>query len=321
MANRSDVREGVRRRGIDIPRDTWFVGGLHDTASDAVSYYDLEALPSSHGPFFDEAYAALEQARRHNALERSRRFDDAPLHLTPDEALRHVEERSSHLAQPRPEYGHCTNAFCIVGRRALTRGLHLDRRPFLVSYDPTIDSNHAVLERILAAVGPVGAGISLEYYFSSVDNDNFGCGTKLPHNVTGLIGVMNGHQGDLRTGLPLQMVELHEPMRLLLIVDATPDALLAVAGRQAEVAELVVNEWVQLVSADPETGVMAVFEGGRFVPYEAAPALLPVVEQSAEWHMRTRDHLTPALVRRALPESAVGPGHRADGIVAGATHR
>ena len=135
---------------------------------------------------------------------------------SPDEALRHVEARAAHLAQPRPEYGHCTNASCIVGRRGVTRGLHLDRRAFLVSYDPTIDPDDAILERILAAVGPVGAGISLEYYFSSVDNETFGCGTKLPHNVTGLIGVMNGHQSDLRTGLPLQMVELHEPMRLLL---------------------------------------------------------------------------------------------------------
>jgi uncharacterized protein YbcC (UPF0753/DUF2309 family) len=311
MANRADVRDGLRQRGIDIPADTWFIGALHDTASDAVKFYDLETLPASQADSFEEAYAALEQARRDNALERSRRFDDAPLDLTPDQALRHVEERSSHLAQPRPEYGHCTNAICIVGRRPLTRGLHLDRRAFLVSYDPHIDNNHVVLERILAAVGPVGAGISLEYYFSTVDNETFGCGTKLPHNVTGLIGVMNGHQSDLRTGLPLQMVELHEPMRLLLIVDATPEALLAVASRQPEVAELVVKEWVQLVSADPETGAMAVFEGGRFVPYEPRPALLPVVERSAEWHMRTRDHITPALVRCALPEAAVGPGHYA----------
>jgi hypothetical protein len=57
---------------------------------------------------------------------------------------------------------------------------------------------------------------------------------------------------------------------------------------------------------------MHVFEGGTFVPYEPAPTLLPVVEHSAEWHMRTRDHLPPALVRRALPESAVGPGHRGE---------
>jgi uncharacterized protein YbcC (UPF0753/DUF2309 family) len=310
MANRPDVREGVRRKGIEIPADTWFVGALHDTASDEVRYYDLELLPASHAVAFGEAFEALDRARRESALERCRRFDDVSLDATPEEALRHVEARSAHLAQPRPEYGHCTNAICIVGRRRLTRGLHLDRRAFLVSYDPTIDPTFAILERILAAVGPVGAGISLEYYFSSVDNERFGCGTKLPHNVTGLIGVMNGHQSDLRTGLPLQMVEIHEPMRLLLIVDATPEALLAVAGRQPEVAELVVNQWIQLVAADPETGAMDVFEDGRFIPYDPSPTLLPVVERSAEWHMRTREHVPPALVRSALPESAVGPGHR-----------
>ena len=47
-------------------------------------------------------------------------------------ALAHVEGRAGDLAQPRPEYGHATNAFCIVGRRARTRGLFLDRRAFLV---------------------------------------------------------------------------------------------------------------------------------------------------------------------------------------------
>jgi len=317
MANRLDVREGVRRRGIDIPADTWFVGALHDTASDEVLYYDLEALPATHAVRFETAFQALDTARRDNALERSRRFENAPLSLTPEEALRHVEERSTSLAQPRPEYGHCTNAICIVGRRALTRGLHLDRRAFLVSYDPTIDPTTAILERILAAVGPVGAGISLEYYFSSVDNEVFGCGTKLPHNVTGLVGVMNGHQSDLRTGLPRQMVEIHEPMRLLLIVDASPEALLAVAGRQAEVAELVGNAWVQLVSVHPETGAMAVFERGGFVAYDPRPTLLPVVERSAEWHMRTREHVTPALVRRAMPVSAVGPGHHEEIVTGG----
>ena len=313
MANRPDVRAGVKARGLDIPADTWFVGALHDTADDSVKYYDLDTLPRALTGAFDVAVAALERARRDNALERSRRFDDAPLGLTPDDALAHVEGRSAHLAQPRPEYGHCTNAICIVGRRSLTRGLHLDRRAFLVSYDPGPDTSYAVLERILAAVGPVGAGISLEYYFSSVDNERFGCGTKLPHNVTGLIGVMNGHQGDLRTGLPLQMVELHEPMRLLLIVDATPEALLAVAGRQPEVAELVVNQWVQLVSHHPETGRLEVFEDGGFVPYTPAPTLLAVVEQSRDWHAASRDFVPPALVRRALPASVVGPGHHGTG--------
>lgn len=318
MANRPDVRAGVRARGVDIPRDVWFVGALHDTASDAVTYYDVETLPRGHAAHFEDAYEVLERARRENARERSRRFDDAPLDSTPDGALRHVEERSTLLAQPRPEYGHCTNSICIVGRRSITRGLHLDRRAFLVSYDAATDPDAAVIERILAAVGPVGAGISLEYYFSSVDNERFGCGTKLPHNVTGLLGVMNGHQSDLRTGLPLQMVEIHEPMRLLLIVEATPETLLRVASRQPEVAELVVNAWVQLVSLDPDTGAMAEFKQGGFVPYVPEPVLLPVVERSPEWHMRAREHLQPALVRSALPETAVGHGHHPEPVTVGA---
>lgn len=300
IANRPDVRAGVAAKGIKIPDDTIFVGGLHDTADDTVQLFDLGAIPASHEARFEAVCVVLEQARRESARERARRFDDAPLGLTPEEALAHVEDRASHLAQPRPEYGHCTNATAFVGRRALTRGLHLDRRPFLISYDPGIDEGAAILERILAAVGPVGAGISLEYYFSSVDVETFGCGTKLPHNVTGLLGVMNGHQGDLRTGLPLQMVELHEPMRLLLIVEATPEDLLAVAGRQPEVAELVVNRWVQLVSVHPQTGEMQEFRGGGFVPYVPSPVTLPVVERSVEWHGRRRDFVPPAFVRAGL---------------------
>ena len=301
MANSPDVRASLATRGLTIPDDVWFVGGLHDTADDAVTLYDLEYLPVGHADAFQRAHDALDAARRESAAERCRRFADTPLGIAPDAALRHVQARASHLAQPRPEYGHCTNAICIVGRRRISRGLHFDRRAFLVSYDPLQDNEtSSTLERILAAVGPVGAGISLEYYFSSVDNERFGCGTKLPHNVTGLVGVMAGHQSDLRTGLPLQMVEIHEPMRLLLIVDATPEALLGVAGRQAEVAELVVKEWVQLVSYDPHTGRMQVFEDGGFVPYTPAAVALPRVERSRDWHMQSRLHLPPALVQSAL---------------------
>jgi uncharacterized protein YbcC (UPF0753/DUF2309 family) len=300
IANRADVRAGVAARGVLIPEDTVFVGGLHDTADDTVQLFDLGAIPATHDERFEAVCVVLEKARRENARERARRFDDAPLGLSPADALAHVEARAAHLAQPRPEYGHCTNAIAVVGRRALTRGLHLDRRPFLISYDPSIDSGAAIVERILAAVGPVGAGISLEYYFSAVDNEVFGCGTKLPHNVTGLIGVMNGHQGDLRTGLPLQMVELHEPMRLLLIVEATPEDLLAVAGRQAEVRELVVNGWVQLVSLHPVTGEMQHFTPRGFEPYRPAPVELPVVERSHDWHGATREFVGPALVRAGM---------------------
>jgi uncharacterized protein YbcC (UPF0753/DUF2309 family) len=37
-----------------------------------------------------------------------------------------------------------------------------------------------LLAALLGAAGPVCAGINLEYYFSYVDNERYGSGTKLP---------------------------------------------------------------------------------------------------------------------------------------------
>ena len=83
-----------------------------------------------------------------------------------------MDDRAEDLAQVRPEWGHATNAICIVGRRERTRGLFLDRRAFLTSYDPTQDdADAAILTRTLQAVFPVCGGINLEYYFSHVDPD------------------------------------------------------------------------------------------------------------------------------------------------------
>src|SRR5205814_950645 len=102
----------------------------------------------------------------------------------------------------------------------------LDRRSFLVSYDPTQDGiDHAILARILGAVVPVCEGINLQYYFSSIDSQGWGSGTKLPHNITSMLGVMDGAASDLRTGLPWQGVEIHEPFRLLFVIETTPEAI------------------------------------------------------------------------------------------------
>lgn len=296
MLNRPEVRTGLRARGIDVPETTWFIGGMHDTASDAITLYDTDHVPGHATEALAELGRLFDQARALDAHERCRRFESAPRNATPEQALRHVEARAEHLAEPRSECGHATNAICIVGRRAITRGLFLDRRAFLASYDPMSDHDDSILERTLLAVGPVGAGINLEYFFSYVDNQRYGCGTKLPHNVTGLLGVMNGHASDLRTGLPWQMVEIHEPVRLLTIVEATPEQLLAVAERQPVVRELVVNRWIQLVSVDPTTGAMKVFGDRGFVPYAPDAVQLPVVSSSVDWYRGHIEHLAPARI-------------------------
>lgn len=300
MANHPEVRAGLRARGVHIPDSTWFLGGMHDTASDAVSLYDTDRVPAHLAGELHALRRLLDQARARDAHERCRRFESFGRHRADPaataRALRHVEARAEHLAEPRPECGHATNAVCVVGRRALTRGLFLDRRAFLVSYDPHRDPDGTILERTLVAVGPVGAGINLEYYFSFVDNEGYGCGTKLPHNITGLLGVMNGAASDLRTGLPWQMVEIHEPVRLLTIVEATPETLLAIAGRQPGVRELVVNRWIQLVAVDPDTGAMHVFGDRGFEPYAPTAGRLQVVPSSAAWYAGHAEHLPPVRI-------------------------
>ncbi|WP_236515655.1 YbcC family protein [Sandaracinus amylolyticus] len=300
MANEPAVREALRARGIDIPMGTWFLGGLHDTTTDGITIFDLDLVPASLARELEVLQRDLDTARAHSAHERCRRFEHAPVQLDPATALAHVEERAVDLSQARPELGHATNAACIVGRRALSRGLFLDRRAFLVSYDPTEDdARGTVLERILAAVVPVGAGISLEYYFSTVDDERWGAGTKLPHNLAGLLGVMEGTSGDLRTGLPRQMIEVHEPVRLLCVIEASPDVVLGIAARQPEVKELVTRGWVRLACMDPKTHAISYLGPDGFAPFESDAGALPVVERAMDWYQGRSGFVPPARIERA----------------------
>ena len=301
MANDPRVRELLAAGGLAIPETTRFVGGMLDTCSDGVVLFDEDLVPESHRDDLRRLRAACAEASALDAQERCRRFESAPVDISPREAIEHVEGRSVDLAQVRPELGHATNAVAIIGRRWRTRGLFLDRRSFLVSYDPGADADGEILARTLAAVGPVGAGINLEYFFSTVDRLGYGAGTKLPHNITGLIGVMDGHASDLRTGLPWQMVEIHEPVRLLIVVEATPEAILAAAEKVPGVKRLVLHGWVQLVSWSPVDGTLHVFGEGGFRPYVPDDPRLDSVERSIDWYRGHRGHLPPAVIRAALP--------------------
>jgi uncharacterized protein YbcC (UPF0753/DUF2309 family) len=306
LANRPAVRQLLRERGIDIPDDTHFVGGIHNTASDEVAFFDTQDIPATHAAEWEALRTNLEQARALSARERCRRFASAPRDPSPAAGLRHVEHRSRDLSQVRPEWGHCTNAFAVVGRRCLTQGAFFDRRGFVISYDPTQDPTGAIVERILLAMGPVGAGINLEYYFSSVDNRVYGCDTKVPHNVSGLLGVMEGAASDLRTGLPRQMIEIHEPMRLLLVVEASMEVLGGIYGRQPAIAELLDNEWVHLVAMDPGDGTFARFVAGQgFVPWDEHVPDLPVVGSSHEYYRGREGFLPPALIETAASGATV----------------
>jgi uncharacterized protein YbcC (UPF0753/DUF2309 family) len=165
-----------------------------------------------------------------------------------------------------------------------------------------------VLTRILSAVFPVCAGINLEYYFSYVDNRGWGSGTKLPHNIASLLGVMDGAASDLRTGLPWQMVEIHEPVRLLFIIETTTEAMSRIMERNAGIGKLCYNNWVRLTLVDPETKEISMFRNGAFRSYLPQASVLPKVSTSVDWYRGWRDHLDFAEIEPAdaLP-STPGP--------------
>lgn len=300
MANHPGVREALKARGIQIPPDTQFVGGLHDTTRDEMVFYDEASLSPENKSRHHANLATFQRALDENALERSRRFFFVDTGNDPHKVHERVMRRSVSLFEPRPELNHATNALCCVGRRDMTEGLFLDRRSFLNSYNYNIDPEGNFLFNILKAAAPVCGGINLEYFFSRVDNSKLGAGSKLPHNVMGLFGVANGIDGDLRPGLPSQMIEVHDPIRLLLIVEHYSEVILKTIQRNAETYEWFKNNWVHLVAVNPDNKAFSRFnpEKEHFETYQTLTPSIPHINNLKPLFESEHDNL-PVMILSA----------------------
>jgi uncharacterized protein YbcC (UPF0753/DUF2309 family) len=257
----------LKSRGLFIPDSTQFIGALHDTAQDLMIYYDIVNLSEENRVQHLKNQETFNTALLLNAKERSRRFMSVDSTKPLKKIHKSVQTRSFSLFEPRPELDHATNSLCVVGGRWLTKNVFLDRRAFLNSYDYKQDVEGAFLQTIMNAVTPVCGGINLAYYFAKVDDQRFGSGSKLPHNIVGLFGVANGIEGDIRPGLPKQMVEVHDPLRLLCVVEHFPDVVLRVLQSAPKTYEWYENDWMKLVVLHPETKELHLFKSGQFIPY------------------------------------------------------
>jgi uncharacterized protein len=267
MGNHPEVRRRLRERGIDLPNTTFFIGGIRDTTRDEVMFYDEDLVNPMVREMHEKNVQSFLNALELNAIERSRRFESIDTSASHEKIHEQIRLRSVSLFEPRPELNHATNSLCIVGSRRLSDKLFLDRRSFLNSYDYAIDPDGKYLLGILKAVAPVCGGINLEYYFSRVDNQKLGAGTKLPHNVMGLFGVANGIDGDLRPGLPSQMIEIHDPLRLLTVVEHYPEVVLNTIQSSPETYEWFKNKWIYLAVVHPQTHDLYLFNNEKFEPY------------------------------------------------------
>ncbi len=255
ILNQAEVRAELRRSGIDIPDHTRVVAAVHDTTTDRVTVLDPHLSPPDHRADIDRLTADLGHAGRALAAERCATLPGAARRPTPGAAARHVAHRSADWAQVYPEWGLAGNAAFVVAPRDVSRGLDLQRRTFLHSYDPAVDPDGTALETILTAPLVVAQWINCQYYFSTVAPDLFGAGTKTIHNVVGNAGVIAGHSGDLRLGLPLQSIRhgqrlRHEPQRLLAVVQAPLDRIDAVVDRNPILQQLFGNDWVTVAARE-----------------------------------------------------------------------
>ncbi len=73
------------------------------------------------------------------------------------------------------------------------------------------------------------------------------------------------------------MIEVHNPVRLLMIVEQFPEVLLNVIQQSAETYEWFIHEWVILIAVNPETGQQYRFKRGAFEKYTASGNNIPEV--------------------------------------------
>ena len=242
LLNDPQTRGGLATRGVDVPADTLFVAGLHDTTTDAITIYE-DDLPDERSGDVAKVRGWLEQAARVARAERAVRLPGARWNT--------VASRAKNWAEIRPEWGLAGCAAFIAAPRGATAGRDLGGRAFLHSYDWQADEGFGTLELIITAPVVVASWISLQYYGSSVAPEMFGGGNKLLHNVVGGIGVIEGNGGRLRAGLPWQAVHdgdalQHEPLRLSVMIEAPREEMIRILDKHPGVQALFDNGWLHL---------------------------------------------------------------------------
>lgn len=271
LLNRQEVRNGLVGEGIAIPPSTCFIPALHNTTTDEVVLFDIEAHAAAHRSELQRLRAKLDEAGHRTRRERSGALGMDVERLAPEALKRAFLERANDWSQIRPEWGLAGNAAFIVARRERTFGLDLQGRAFLHDYDHRQDTDLSVLTLIMTAPMVVTNWINLQYFASTVDNRRYGSGNKVLHNVVdGHLGVFEGNGGDLRIGLPMQSLHdgqrwRHEPLRLTAIIEAPRDAIERVISEHAVVRELIQHRWLHLMRIDSDPLVVEELDRGSWL--------------------------------------------------------
>ena len=248
LANDIEVRKKIRENSdLQIPDDSVFIGAEHNTTTDEMVLFDSE-VPDSHVERLNTLKKNLKKAQQTATKERFQ---------TNKDSVNAAHKKTNNWAETRPEWGLAKNAGFIIGPRSITKNINLESECFLQSYNWKMDDDGSALEGIMQGPMVVTQWINNHYYFSTVNNEKFGGGSKITHNITGRFGVVQGNGGDLKIGLPLQSVNesddilYHKPLRLSVLIQSPKDRIQAILEKNDNLKSLLENEWIHLLIMDP----------------------------------------------------------------------
>lgn len=304
LCNRPEIRTALAKTGISIPETSWFLALSHDSSSQAMVWHDLELLPKALQPAFAQLQKDIKKAQGRQAQESGRRLKGAFQSLDLKASIQQLRVRSLDFNQPEPEFGHAGIAAAIIGRRQLTKGLFLDRRACLISYNPEQDPEGRWLEQLLLdSIQPL-IDLSLSHYLARMDGYGWGAGSRVLHSIKGLMDIGSGAEPDLVTGLETQMVAKHEPMRLQLILDTSSQTFSLIRQRQPALSGLINRGWLHTSLFDAAKGMVFTLDttapGTAWRPWGGPYEATPRVPSSADWYFGQRTALAPALIGKEV---------------------
>ncbi|MFD2551389.1 DUF2309 domain-containing protein [Bizionia sediminis] len=270
LANLPEVRQVLRtEHEIDIPDNTVFLGGEHNTTTDAITLFDAQ-VPKSHEAALEALKTQLKKAQKTATQERL---------LTNAESVALAHKKATDWDETRPEWGLARNAGFIIAPRSLTQHTNLNGRCFLHSYNYKKDPTGAALEGILCGPMVVTQWINNHYYFTTVDTDKFGGGSKITHNITGKFAVVQGNGGDIKMGLPLQSLKAadnemyHQPLRLTVVIQAPLSRVEQILKKHQNLQNLLDNAWIYLkvLDTDNNNKTTAYTKNFKWIPEPSQP--------------------------------------------------
>ncbi len=255
ILNDPAVRAALTGHGIQIPEDTHFLAGLHNTTTDDVTLFDLDEVPATHHRDLAELQSWLGTAAKAARRERAALLglDSAAPNLD-----RQVLTRSRDWAQVRPEWGLAGNAAFIAAPRLRTKAAHLGGRVFLHNYDHRADTGrqHARTHHGRAH----GRGELDQSPILRLDREQPRPSaaatrsriTSWAHSVSARATAATSKPACHSNPFTTARSWVHEPLRLHVFIEAPRERIAAILAKQESVRQLVDNGWLLLFAIEDE---------------------------------------------------------------------